>query len=334
MPNAIPARWTSLLIYTIAPNVLRNLCLSVSALLLIYCIYYLAQGIVWVATGGLISAGSFLALGAMVMVRGHHPGVVSVMLGMAGINIGAVIAMIALGPLGIVWYAPLVFVNLLFGGLFAGTITTLAAISLMVTLGDLYQDVDFVINIIGALILSFFLATTYSVTRRMREGELRSQANIDSLTGALNRRGLDQALMRSLNDPDAAAELSLLMLDLDHFKALNDNHGHQAGDAVLKEFVSLLRKNLRKGDEVYRYGGEEFSVPLEANGDKAMIAAEKIRTAVREHEFLDGLDVTVSIGIAEARPGESCGELVQRADAALYEAKRAGRNRCNLAAAP
>lgn len=154
----------------------------------------------------------------------------------------------------------------------------------------------------------------------------------DGLTGAFNRRCLDQRL--AMNDEESP--LAALMVDVDFFKYYNDTYGHQAGDACLIRIVRELKASLRSTDQVYRYGGEEFIVLLpDASTGEAVHVAEKLRNHVHglalphESSTVD-IVVTVSIGVAARGPDRplSGEELVKRADEALYQAKAAGRNRC------
>jgi diguanylate cyclase (GGDEF)-like protein len=164
--------------------------------------------------------------------------------------------------------------------------------------------------------------------------ELATMVMNDTLTGCLNRRGfehaLNQAVIRSLR---RGAELAVLAVDIDHFKAINDSVGHLAGDAVLRELAELLTRSSRAGDVVGRVGGEEFVVLLPgADNETAGVVAERVMEAVRAHAFrtIRGrVPVTVSIGIAceQVTDAHIAGALRARADEALYVAKRLGRNR-------
>jgi diguanylate cyclase (GGDEF)-like protein len=155
------------------------------------------------------------------------------------------------------------------------------------------------------------------------------QAATDALTGLPNRRSLDRALAAQLALAQREKRpLSLLMLDLDHFKAVNDTHGHGVGDAVLRAFAQRVQAQLRPSDVCARYGGEEFVVLL--SGTKELLAvetAERLRRAVADGPLVPGVAITVSVGLATWRDGEDAAALLARADAALYAAKRAGRNR-------
>ena len=156
-------------------------------------------------------------------------------------------------------------------------------------------------------------------------------ASTDALTGLLNRRALDRILQQLIENADAEGKpLSLLLLDLDHFKRINDTHGHAVGDAALKAFVARVREVLRSNDVMARYGGEEFVVVLPgASLQTAVEVAERIRTRVEASPLLAEplLSVTTSIGAADRRAGETIGPWFERADGAVYAAKRAGRNR-------
>lgn len=150
---------------------------------------------------------------------------------------------------------------------------------------------------------------------------LAAQARTDPLTGAANRRSWDEALDRELARAERTGEpLTVAVLDMDHFKAFNDTYGHTAGDGLLRELVPALRAELRTGDVIARWGGEEFALAL-----PACDLAEAHTLAARLLGVIPG-GQTASIGLALAEPGESPRSLVGRADRALYAAKGAGRN--------
>jgi diguanylate cyclase (GGDEF)-like protein len=175
--------------------------------------------------------------------------------------------------------------------------------------------------------------------RRLRTavGELDRLARTDPLTSIYNRRQiaelLDAAVATSARHGQA---LSVLMVDVDRFKAINDTHGHNVGDGVLCAIAASLRDSLRAGDFVGRWGGEEFLIVLPSTGpDGALVVAQRVRRAVTEIPLVVGghlLPMTVSIGVADFA-GEDVETLVGRADAALYAAKAAGRNTVTLSAA-
>jgi diguanylate cyclase (GGDEF)-like protein len=173
------------------------------------------------------------------------------------------------------------------------------------------------------------------VTRLVRD--LRRLARRDGLTGLLNRRAMHELLDRHAGQRRRAADrFSVLMIDVDHFKAVNDRHGHATGDRALAHIARLMTQLLRGEDRLGRLGGEEFAVLLPASDlTRALAEAERLRLGVAAAPLLDdalSLALTVSIGVAEwAGPSEDPLRLLARADAALYRAKRDGRNRVESA---
>ncbi len=168
---------------------------------------------------------------------------------------------------------------------------------------------------------------------------LRREAVTDTLTRVLNRRAFDRALSQAIAKAHAnGGPLCLLMVDIDHFKQVNDTFGHLVGDKVLRLIAELLRKGVKGRDTVARYGGEEFALILpETPLEGARSVAEAIRRTI-ERSRLKRTDtgepigvVTVSLGVGRYRIGESSEDFIRRCDAALYQAKRSGRNRVALA---
>jgi diguanylate cyclase (GGDEF)-like protein/PAS domain S-box-containing protein len=164
--------------------------------------------------------------------------------------------------------------------------------------------------------------------RKMFEAELTRLAVTDPLTGLWNRRHTSELLAADLAQAQRHGQaLSLLMLDIDHFKSINDTHGHQTGDQVLIEVAELLRDHVRATDVVGRWGGEEFAILLRYCGlSDAVVTAEKLRRRVAELAFRRLGSVSVSIGAAELQENDELASWIARADAALYQAKRSGRN--------
>ncbi len=179
------------------------------------------------------------------------------------------------------------------------------------------------------------LLKTGNILKRNKQlAALASEASRDSLTGLYNRRYMEYALKREMMDA-ASSELplSVIMLDVDHFKSYNDTNGHPAGDVVLKSLGKILTATLRQSDIITRYGGEEFLVILPRTGPEGVVRVmEKIRLAVEEYPFPNGESqpggrLTVSLGAAcFPEHASDAAKLVDLADKALYRAKREGRN--------
>jgi diguanylate cyclase len=187
------------------------------------------------------------------------------------------------------------------------------------------------------------LAVVEKLDLRAQEvGELRnaleraqSEALLDPLTGLKNRRAFERAVSQIMADASAGLDgAALLVIDIDHFKQVNDTYGHLLGDKVLRAVAQVLQANVKGRDLVARLGGEEFAVLLlQATPGGALAVAEQIRVAIAQGQIrtptagkLVGA-ITVSTGVAIAAPGDSLEAALERADAALYEAKRSGRNR-------
>lgn len=161
---------------------------------------------------------------------------------------------------------------------------------------------------------------------------LQDEIHTDPLTGTFNRRWLDAELERRLAQKNRKP-FALLLLDVDHFKEVNDLYSHLAGDAVLRELGKLLRHSSRNDDQAARYGGEEFVMLVnQSERDTVAAIAERLRARVEGHGWQNVLPrgVTISVGGAIWRPGENQSDLLARADGALYRAKHAGRNRVEM----
>ena len=158
----------------------------------------------------------------------------------------------------------------------------------------------------------------------------RTAATIDLLTGLPNRRGVTRALQEAMAHVRHGGRYAVLLLDIDHFKSINDLLGHPAGDRCLAEIGRILGENVRGVDVAGRFGGEEFIVLLrDASRERALQVAERLRAAIETAgiAYADGKPVTISIGVAYARANDGNNDAVERADRALYRAKNSGRNR-------
>lgn len=167
--------------------------------------------------------------------------------------------------------------------------------------------------------------------------ELEDRSRTDSLTGLHNMRWWDEvAPQEAARTLRSGANIGVLMLDLDHFKLVNDSGGHAAGDRVLKSVARALRASVRTGDEVVRFGGEEFLILLHESGTEGAVrVAETVRRAVAAIPAATGAKVTASVGVAVfPQSGPSLDDAVRAADVAMYQAKAEGRDRVVAAFAP
>jgi diguanylate cyclase (GGDEF)-like protein/PAS domain S-box-containing protein len=200
--------------------------------------------------------------------------------------------------------------------------------------GDIYplwQSITAVYDTNGKV--RHFIAVFHNIAERKRmESELEHQATRDHLTGTYNRRAFDAAMRKAIRQAERSDNtFSLLLFDIDHFKAVNDQHGHDTGDIILKRLAALVGQTLRSTDLLARWGGEEFAILLQdTSAQGGTVFAERLRQQVAETR-LNGLALTISMGIAEYRRSDSPEALLARADSALYRAKRAGRNRVGIA---
>jgi diguanylate cyclase (GGDEF)-like protein len=197
-------------------------------------------------------------------------------------------------------------------------------------LGEIRQSLY--LNLLICLLVTLIVLALLNRVIKRYQDKIQAQAILDSLTELPNRRGFDllaaQAMHEARREPKP---LTALLLDLDHFKVLNDTYGHLAGDQVLIGFARDLESCLRHSDIVCRWGGEEFIVLLkDTDGKTGLMIAEKIRQHVEQQRYAynsQALHVTVSIGLTTQQPDDTLHSLLSRADHAMYRAKQTGRNR-------
>ncbi len=191
-------------------------------------------------------------------------------------------------------------------------------------------------NLAAALLISVVLIILAQATLGRDQKQLETIARTDKLTGLLNRRQFEHSFADlSQRAERSGSSLAAVVMDIDHFKRVNDTHGHPVGDAVLRHVSHRIASQVRESDPLFRWGGEEFLLLLFGCDQRmALERLEAIRADLRAHPLERGqlqLPVTLSFGLTLHRPGESSAALVQRADAALYTAKREGRDRiCSL----
>lgn len=188
-------------------------------------------------------------------------------------------------------------------------------------------------TIIVTLIATSVFAYAFAYLTREQRNQLLQLARKDPLTGVGNRRALDEKLSEvCAAQARSDAACSLLLIDIDNFKEFNDEFGHAVGDEILVRLTELIEFRIRGADTVYRIGGEEFVVVLEGEKkESARRLAEQLRTLVEDYDLTPEGRVTISLGVAELGYGETPDEWLRRADVALYESKRSGRNQTSLA---
>ncbi|EKG40126.1 sensor domain-containing diguanylate cyclase [Pseudomonas syringae] len=187
-------------------------------------------------------------------------------------------------------------------------------------------------NLEGAI--THYVSISQDVTTRLgREQKLLEIAHSDPLTGLDNRRSAEHTLERQIPAVSMSGKpFSLIICDIDHFKAVNDRYGHPAGDSVITSVAAILKQRIRLLDVAARWGGEEFLILVpDSSLKQAAELAERIRKSVESLVIPETGSVTISLGVAELSAGESAASLIQRADKALYQAKRLGRNRVECA---
>jgi diguanylate cyclase (GGDEF)-like protein len=232
------------------------------------------------------------------------------------------------------------------GGL-AGSLKTLDAAlrhltwqTQRVAAGDFTQRVDFMgefSEAFNSMVVALDKARTELDERnellRAQAATLEELATTDVLTGTFNRRKFNELILAEIERVRRYGHpLSLLVVDIDHFKRINDTHGHEAGDEVLIVLAGLIRAGIRATDSLARWGGEEFVVlSPEVSVEEAAGLAERLRSAARTYKYSFVGSVTASIGVAQHRAGETPDELFARADEALYRAKEGGRDRVEVA---
>jgi diguanylate cyclase (GGDEF)-like protein len=208
----------------------------------------------------------------------------------------------------------------------ACSIALLADATLMV---HRYLGVRITVRFAVSLAMTIVIINIIQSIIRDLQGRLLLLAITDPLTGAFNRRHMDGRLAEAIQIARRSGRpVTALMIDIDHFKRVNDERGHEAGDAVLQGLVALVNERSRQIDLMFRMGGEEFVLLLPATGEaEAARLAEELRASIAGAPLLGGRPVTVSIGVAELRPDDNRESWVKRADDAMYKAKEAGRNR-------
>jgi diguanylate cyclase (GGDEF)-like protein/PAS domain S-box-containing protein len=203
-------------------------------------------------------------------------------------------------------------------------------VPVFVRVSPLYDEAG---TIVGAV--ESFSDNTLVINIQQQLDEMTLEVNQDALTGIANRRAIDNYLRASLTEVQLQGlPGAILMLDIDHFKRINDTYGHSAGDQVLRTLVNTVSSNLRAGDSIGRWGGEEFLVVLRQIGQAHIFqVAEKLRVLIASsvaHVGEEQVNLTVSVGATQLREQDTPEGVIERADRLLYASKEAGRNRVTV----
>ena len=283
-----------------------------------------------------LSLCSVMAANAWSLQRGHGP--VLPFWALCCCMIGGVATSVRLqGNYGVLWAYPALF--MFFFVLPRRQAMALAAVLMVVSTAS--ATVSLGVPLAARLLVSLtvtlvMIHIVLNVLGQLQQA-LVEQANTDPLTGAYNRRHLQARLGERIAPAEAAGrgaggDNALLLIDIDHFKQINDHHGHDMGDAVLCRLVAAVSARKRSGDLLFRTGGEEFVLLLpQTTPEAALRVAEDLRLRLSQAELMPGQAVTVSIGVSALAPGQTAEAWIKAADVALYAAKRQGRNRVVVA---
>lgn len=298
-----------------------------------YVIYRLLMGNAWVA---LIDA--LMVIGALVCVgfawrtgATRHASLLVTLI----VSVGAVTVVLDIGMDGLYWIYALILVNFLMTGPWLALLIISSVVLIITSVGSsrgtLFEDVHQMSSFVITSSLCCLFSFLFAQRTRYQNAKLKLMIDLDPLTGASNRRSLTKELkIAQALFTRQGTVYGLLAIDLDHFKQVNDNYGHAAGDAVLIDFVKVIKSRLRSADRVFRLGGEEFLVLLpEMDAYRLKSIAQQLQRYIAEHLKSPGGAITVSIGGALVEPFETPDQWLKRADNMLYKAKHAGRN-CTL----
>jgi diguanylate cyclase (GGDEF)-like protein len=251
------------------------------------------------------------------------------------------------GPLWIYIVPP---VALFFGGMRKGTrnlgLFVLVISVLMFYPNDEWLGTSYTFEFKSRLIYSFLtVSCSFAFYEYIRQNsfhrlqemsqKFERQAMSDPLSGLLNRRGMRENLQNEFDRSQRYSNnLTLMMCDIDHFKVVNDQYGHDKGDEIIKSLATIFKSGLRKQDSLARWGGEEYLFLLpETNGSQAMQLAEKLRSKIEETQYKQDdktFSITISIGLHQMASTDTINQAITKADTNLYKAKEQGRNRCIL----
>lgn len=243
-------------------------------------------------------------------------------------NVGCIASATVLGLAGLFWTYPNLLVNFLLLNRRWAVLASTAVLAFLAIHGRAFDSTQELVMFLATTSMTSLFAFIFAFRTESQRQQLQSLALRDPLTGAQNRRAMEQELAIAIKRFDRDhVPVALAMLDLDHFKRINDRYGHEAGDEVLVAFTEVIQRSTRTIDRFFRFGGEEF-VLLLPNADRTALRTigDNLCAVVSRELRSHGETITVSIGAAGLQPGEDGHAWLARADAALYAAKDAGRN--------
>ncbi|WP_246191850.1 GGDEF domain-containing protein [Pseudoxanthomonas gei] len=251
-------------------------------------------------------------------------------------SIGCAVACAIIGPTAAPWIYLVLMTNFFITGAKQAIAFNLLLTATVLLLPGMYsQQIDRVSAAVTAALVTLF-AYLFALRVSSDHQQLEELASLDALTGLSNRRMMESALDEALQERRVGARhYGLLIIDIDHFKDVNDTYGHAAGDAAIADLAAILKFEMRRHDHVYRFGGEEFVVLLVVDDHAGLRAAsERLRQAVRNGLRGPGGRITVSLGGAMVGDEERWQDWFSLADAALYQAKNGGRDSSVIVGAP
>jgi diguanylate cyclase (GGDEF)-like protein len=283
---------------------------------------------------GILCGVLVLGIDALAIYLKRSPPIPMILL-LVPMTIATGISLKVQGFWGALWSYPTV---LLFTFALTRRMANVSSVLLLLGISSLvyyYIGLAYTIRFFMTLTLTIILANIVLSIIGDLHRRLMAQATVDPLTGAFNRRHMERCVGEAIErQRRTTAPSSVLLIDIDHFKRINDQLGHATGDSVLTAIVSLIRKRARKLDLLFRIGGEEFMLLLpDTREADAEALAGQLCASIAGSPLLEGQQVTASIGVSELRAAESMDSWMKRADDAMYAAKKAGRNRVVCAGA-
>ena len=308
-------------------RLLTALGFSAATLILCFGVYRLLDGEVFAAALDLAVAASICSLVVYALRTGNteRTGIALCVVD----TLACILVCLAIGSIAVYWHYLVLITNFFIAPRRVALIANLVLTASMLAILGPSQAPILTASIATSSALVTFFTYFFATRIKVDRSKLEEIASLDALTGLPNRRTMEQVLVQAMQlHRNEGVPYGLIILDIDHFKQVNDSYGHSAGDAVLQDLAEILKLQMRKQDNVFRFGGEEFVVLVEVlRVADLRVAAERIRLAVRTSLHGPAGRVTVSAGAALLGNEENWQEWFSLADAALYRAKSVGRDR-------